>query len=37
MKHFSLVATLAPIDTQAAGPNAKTNTTGPAQRAKKSP
>ena len=37
MKHFSLVAALAPPKTEAAGPKAKTNTTGPAQRAKKSP
>ena len=37
MKHFSLVATLAPPKTEAAGPKAETDTTGPAQQAKKSP
>ena len=37
MKHFSLVAPLAPTKTEAAGPKAKTNSTGPAQQAKKSP
>ena len=37
MKHFSLVAALAPTKTEAVGPKAKTDTTGPAQQAKKSP
>ena len=37
MKHFSLVAALAPPKTETAGPEAKTDTTGPAQQAKKSP
>ena len=37
MKHFSLVAALAPTKTEAEGPGAKTHTTGPAQQAKKSP
>ena len=37
MKHFSLVADLAPTKTEAAGPKTKTDTTGPAQQAKKSP
>ena len=37
MKHFSLVATLAPPKTEAAGPRAASDTTGPAQQAKKSP
>jgi type IV pilus assembly protein PilN len=37
MKHFSLVAQLAPPQTAQTGPTAKTSTTGPAQQAKKSP
>lgn len=37
MKHFSLVAALAPTKTEEAGPKTNTDTTGPAQEAKKSP
>ncbi len=37
MKHFSLVAALAPTKTEAAGPKTNTDTAGLAQEAKKSP
>ncbi len=37
MKHFSLVAALAPTKTEAEGPGAQKGTTGAAQKAKKSP